>query len=239
MARRASRDRSSGIPIAHHAADGRHPVHRPRRLSAAAGRAPAAGRLPDHPGVGLAAGRQPGDHGLVGGAAARAAVRADPGRRPADLDRARSARAASRSSSISTATSTPPPTTCRSAINAAGGQLPKNLPSPPTYRKVNPADAPIMLLSRDLRHAAADRGRRQRRHQDRAADQPDLGRLAGLDRRRAEARRSASRSTRRSSSPRACRSRTCARAIGVTTVDSPKGNIDGRGRATRSTPTTS
>ncbi len=33
------------------------------------------------------------------------------------------------------------------AINAAGGQLPKNLPSPPTYRKVNPADAPIMLLS--------------------------------------------------------------------------------------------
>jgi len=33
------------------------------------------------------------------------------------------------------------------AINAAGGQLPKNLPSPPTYRKVNPADAPIMILS--------------------------------------------------------------------------------------------
>ena len=33
------------------------------------------------------------------------------------------------------------------AINAAGGQLPKNLPSPPTYRKVNPADSPIMLLS--------------------------------------------------------------------------------------------
>ena len=26
------------------------------------------------------------------------------------------------------------------AINAASGQLPKNLPSPPTYRKVNPAD---------------------------------------------------------------------------------------------------
>jgi HAE1 family hydrophobic/amphiphilic exporter-1 len=33
------------------------------------------------------------------------------------------------------------------AINAAGGQLPKNLPSPPTYRKVNPADAPVLLLS--------------------------------------------------------------------------------------------
>ena len=35
----------------------------------------------------------------------------------------------------------------QAAINAAGGQLPTNLPSPPSYRKVNPADAPIMLLS--------------------------------------------------------------------------------------------
>jgi multidrug efflux pump subunit AcrB len=32
-------------------------------------------------------------------------------------------------------------------INAAGGQLPKTLPSPPTYRKVNPADAPIFGLA--------------------------------------------------------------------------------------------
>ncbi|MBI5260984.1 MAG: multidrug efflux RND transporter permease subunit [Bradyrhizobium sp.] len=35
----------------------------------------------------------------------------------------------------------------QAAINAAGGQLPKNLPSPPTYRKVNPADSPIMILA--------------------------------------------------------------------------------------------
>ena len=35
----------------------------------------------------------------------------------------------------------------QSAISAAGGQLPKNLPSPPTMRKVNPADAPILVLS--------------------------------------------------------------------------------------------
>src|SRR4051794_11099818 len=35
----------------------------------------------------------------------------------------------------------------QAAINAAGGQLPKNLPNPPTYRKVNPADSPILLLS--------------------------------------------------------------------------------------------
>lgn len=34
----------------------------------------------------------------------------------------------------------------QSAINAAEGSLPKNLPTPPTYRKVNPADHPILIL---------------------------------------------------------------------------------------------
>jgi hydrophobic/amphiphilic exporter-1 (mainly G- bacteria), HAE1 family len=33
------------------------------------------------------------------------------------------------------------------AINAASGQLPTNLPSPPTYRKTNPADRPILILA--------------------------------------------------------------------------------------------
>ena len=32
------------------------------------------------------------------------------------------------------------------AINAAGGFLPKNLPNPPTYKKVNPADTPVLIL---------------------------------------------------------------------------------------------
>src|SRR5205814_166780 len=35
----------------------------------------------------------------------------------------------------------------QAAINAAGGDLPANLPSRPNYRKVNPADAPILILS--------------------------------------------------------------------------------------------
>src|ERR1700747_611695 len=35
----------------------------------------------------------------------------------------------------------------QAAINAARGQLPANLPSNPNYRKVNPADAPILILS--------------------------------------------------------------------------------------------
>jgi multidrug efflux pump len=35
----------------------------------------------------------------------------------------------------------------QAAINAARANLPANLPSNPTYRKVNPADAPIMILA--------------------------------------------------------------------------------------------
>jgi multidrug efflux pump len=35
----------------------------------------------------------------------------------------------------------------QAAINAAGSALPRNLPYPPIYRKVNPADAPILTLA--------------------------------------------------------------------------------------------
>ena len=35
----------------------------------------------------------------------------------------------------------------QAAINAARGQLPSNLPSNPSYKKVNPADAPIMMIA--------------------------------------------------------------------------------------------
>jgi len=45
----------------------------------------------------------------------------------------------------------------QSAIAAAAGQLPPNLPSLPTYRKVNPADAPIMIMA--LTSKSVDKGR--------------------------------------------------------------------------------
>ncbi len=35
----------------------------------------------------------------------------------------------------------------QTAINAAAGQLPTTLPAPPTYKKVNPADPPIMVIA--------------------------------------------------------------------------------------------
>jgi multidrug efflux pump len=43
------------------------------------------------------------------------------------------------------------------AINAARGYLPANLPNNPTYRKVNPADSPILILA--LTSDVYDRGR--------------------------------------------------------------------------------
>src|ERR1022692_1529169 len=45
----------------------------------------------------------------------------------------------------------------QAAINAARSYLPANLPSNPSYRKVNPADAPIMILA--LTSNVYDRGK--------------------------------------------------------------------------------
>src|SRR5207244_5887618 len=44
----------------------------------------------------------------------------------------------------------------QASINAARSQLPSTLPNNPTYRKVNPADAPILILS--LTSEIYDRG---------------------------------------------------------------------------------
>src|SRR5215813_4827046 len=35
----------------------------------------------------------------------------------------------------------------QAAINAAAGQLPQTMPNPPTYRKTNPADTPVLMLA--------------------------------------------------------------------------------------------
>ncbi|OXH82131.1 hypothetical protein CA830_38505, partial [Burkholderia multivorans] len=35
----------------------------------------------------------------------------------------------------------------QAAINAAGNLLPSDLPAPPIYAKVNPADAPVLTLA--------------------------------------------------------------------------------------------
>ncbi len=42
----------------------------------------------------------------------------------------------------------------QSAINAAGSTLPRNLPYPPTYAKVNPADTPILTIALSSKNVA-------------------------------------------------------------------------------------
>ena len=62
-----------------------------------------------------------------------------------------------------------------SAINAAAAQLPRGMPYPPTIRKVNPADTPILVLGADLGQPAADDGRRLCRKHSAAKDLADSG----------------------------------------------------------------
>ena len=117
---------------------------------------------------------------------------------------------------------------------------PTKLPSPPTYRKVNPADRPILILSRDFGRAAADRGRRQGRYEDGPADQPDRRRRAGDDRRTTEAGDPGPDRSRAGSLRRTVPSKMSGRALVISTVNNPKGQHRRRERATtRFTPTTS
>ena len=117
------------------------------RLSAIAGGAAAAGGFPDHQRVGGAAGRQPRDHGVVGRRAAGTAIRPHRRRHRNDLrqlSRLDQHHAAVR---FEPRTSTARRATCRPPSTPRAPICRPNLPSNPTYRKVNPADAPIMILA--------------------------------------------------------------------------------------------
>ena len=75
----------------------------------------------------------------------------------------------------------------QAAITAAGKQLPLNLFPPPTYKKVNPADSPILILSARSDVLPLTDGRRLCRQHSGAADLAGAGRRPGDDRGRAEA----------------------------------------------------
>ncbi len=77
----------------------------------------------------------------------------------------------------------------QAAINASSNFLPTDLPNPPIYNKVNPADAPILTLALTSQtmplHKLEDLGR----HPDRAEDLAASRRGAGEHQRRPAARR--------------------------------------------------
>ncbi|HET7123207.1 MAG TPA: multidrug efflux RND transporter permease subunit [Bradyrhizobium sp.] len=118
----------------------------------------------------------------------------------------------------------------QSAINAAGGQLPKNLPSPPTYRKVNPADSPILILSATSDTLpltsvsdAVDAQLAQQISQISGVAQVFIG---GQQKPSIRVQVDPAKLVAKGLSLEDVRSQ-----IAITTVDSPKGNIDGATRA--------
>src|SRR3974390_702958 len=118
----------------------------------------------------------------------------------------------------------------QAAINAAGGQLPKNLPSPPTYRKVNPADSPILLLSATSDTLpltsvsdAVDAQLAQQISQISGVAQVIIG---GQQKPSIRVQVDPAKLVAKGLSMEDVRSQ-----IAITTVDSPKGNIDGATRA--------
>src|ERR1700758_4684335 len=118
----------------------------------------------------------------------------------------------------------------QAAINAAGGQLPKNLPSPPTYRKVNPADSPILLLSATSDTLpltevsdAVDAQLAQQISQISGVAQVTIG---GQQKPSVRIQVDPAKLVAKGLSLEDVRSQ-----IAITTVDSPKGNIDGPTRA--------
>ena len=149
---RRERSPNEHLGALHCAADRHLPAHagaargRHRRLQSSSGRGAADGRFPDDYRCRRACPaptRRPWLHRSRNRSSASSPIcRASTRSRR----RACSATRRSRFSSTFPATSTARPATSQAAINAAQGSLPKNLPTPPTYRKVNPADHPVLIL---------------------------------------------------------------------------------------------
>src|SRR6202051_3495288 len=118
----------------------------------------------------------------------------------------------------------------QAAINAASGQLPKNLPSPPTYRKVHTADSPILLLSATSDTLplttvsdAVDAQLAQQISQISGVAQVTIG---GQQKPSIRVQVDPAKLVAKGLSLEDVRNQ-----INITTVDSPKGNIDGETRA--------
>ena len=152
---------------------------------------------------------------------------ADPRRLPDDLDQRPRQHARSRCSSISTATSTPPRRTSRRRSTPPAGSCRRTCPAPPTYRKVNPADSPILIYAVHSDVLPLTAGRRLRRERHLAADLADPRRRPGRRSAASRSRRCASRSIRPRSPRSGMQLEDVASVIDNATVDAPKGSING------------
>ena len=106
----------------------------------------ARGRLPDDPGGDALSGREPGRDDVVGHRAARAPVRPDAGPEPDVVDQLGRRSVITLQFSLDLSLDIAEQEV-QAAINASNSFLPTDLPKPPIYSKVNPADAPIITLA--------------------------------------------------------------------------------------------
>ena len=168
-----------------------------RRVHAAAGGAAAARRLPDDQRQRGAARRQPADDGVGGGDAARAPLRPHRRRHRDDLDERRSAR---RSITLQFDLDRDVEAAARdvqAAINAAGGELPPNLPFAPELPQGQPGRRADPDLLAALQDAAAVGRLRGGQHRPRAEDLAGARRRAGRSSAAGSSRRCACRPIRR------------------------------------------
>ena len=127
----------------------------------------------------------------------------------------------------------------QAAINAAGNLLPADLPAPPIYAKVNPADAPVLTLAVTSTTLPLTKVEELARHPAGAEDLAAAGRRAGEHQRRPPAGRA-----RPGQCPRTCRLRAQHRRSAdhdrqCSTSTRPRAISTGRARPRPSTPTTS
>ena len=130
----------------HVIAHGRHSARWCRGLLSAAGVGVATGGLPHHPGADVLSRSQPGRHGVGHHGALERQFGQVPGLKQMTSS-------SSAGSSVITLQFTldlnidVAQQDVQAAINAATNFLPRDLPNPPIYSKVNPADAPILTLA--------------------------------------------------------------------------------------------
>ncbi len=119
----------------------------------------------------------------------------------------------------------------QAAINAAAGILPKTLPYPPVYAKVNPADAPVMTLAltSDTVSLRAMSDLADTILGQRLSQISGVGRVAVA--RRPETRGAGAGRSGAACRPTASRWRTCAPPSPAPNVSGPKGSLDGAQQA--------
>ena len=125
----------------------------------------------------------------------------------------------------------------QSAIDAASGELPSGLPQPPSYRKANPSDAPIMVLAMTS-DAQPFRKFTIWPTKSSASASARSKASARLSSAAARIRRCGCRSIRSRSLPWVSVWKTFARHFSQVNVLSPKGAFDGPGTALSSSPAT-